>query len=136
MSKATLKIQSADEAETVFYEAFMHGDIDVMAALWAKGEVVCIHPGSGVVSGYEAVVRSWRHILEDAQGPDVRYTLLNQTQTDEIAIHLVAEEIMQDGVIVAVVIATNVYQKFDHGWLMTEHHSSIVQQEHHGETLQ
>ena len=134
--KPMLKIATADEAETVFYEAFIHADIDVMTALWADDDVVCVHPGSGVVSGYQAVIRSWQHILGDAQGPGIRYSLLNKTQTDELAVHVVAEEILHDGAVVALVVATNVYQKFEQGWLIVEHHGSVVHQEHRGETLQ
>jgi hypothetical protein len=45
LSKSALRIQSSDKAEIVFYEGFMHGDIDVMSALWADGDVVWVHPG-------------------------------------------------------------------------------------------
>lgn len=136
MPKSVLQIQTPDEAETVFYEAFMHGDKDVMAALWAEGDVVCVHPGSGVILGYDAVVRSWSHILDNANRSEIRYTATKKAVSDDLAVHLVAEEIMHNQVVVAVVIATNVYQKFEHRWLMIEHHGSVMQQEHTGETLQ
>lgn len=136
MSKPLLHIQSAEEAEIVFYEAFMRGDIDVMSALWAEGDVVCVHPGSGLISGYNAVERSWRHILENFQGGEIHYTVIKKTQTDDLAVHVVTEEILSNGFAIAVVIATNVYQRFTHSWLMIEHHASIVQQNRGGETLQ
>jgi ketosteroid isomerase-like protein len=136
MTEPVLHITSADEAETVFYEAFMHGDADVMAALWAKDNVVCVHPGSGIISGHEAVVRSWRHIFGNFHGGNIRYTVLNKTATGDLAVHVVAEEIMDDDVMAAVVLATNVYKKFSQGWRMVEHHGSVVQQEHEGRTLQ
>jgi hypothetical protein len=134
--KAMLQIQTPDEAETVFYEAFIHGDGDVMAALWADVDVVCVHPGSGLIHGHDAVVRSWSHILEHTQGSDIRYTAIKKSITDELAVHIVTEELMDGGSIMGVVIATNVYQKFDKGWLMIEHHGSLIQQQHEGETLQ
>lgn len=136
MPKASLHMQSSDEVEIVFYEAFMHGDPDVMAALWADSDVICVHPGSGVIKGYEAVTRSWRHILENTEGSDIRYSLLRKSLADELAVHNVVEEILNEGTLMAVVVATNVYQKFEQGWLMVEHHASIVQQENTGQTLQ
>lgn len=131
-----MQINSPDEAEIVFYEAFMRRDVDVMSALWADGDVVCIHPGSGVISGYDAVIRSWQHILENSQPGDIRYNVINKTQTSNIAVHVVAEEIMDNNITAAVVISTNVYKRNAHGWLMIEHHGSVVRQERKGETLQ
>jgi ketosteroid isomerase-like protein len=107
-----------------------------MAALWAEGDVVCVHPGSGLITGHAAVVRSWRHILGNFHGGEIRYTVMNKTASDDLAVHIVVEEIMDNDVVMAVVLATNVYQKFPDGWRMVEHHGSMVQQEHEGQTIQ
>jgi hypothetical protein len=136
MSNILLHIESPEEVEVVFYEAFMRGDIDVMSALWADSNVICVHPGSGVISGYEAVMRSWRHILEDSQGAEIRYNVVNKTQSKEIAVHIVAEEMMENDITIAIVISTNIYQKFENRWMMIEHHGSILNQESRGKTLQ
>jgi hypothetical protein len=48
----------------------------------------------------------------------------------------VAEEILSSGTVTAVVLATNVYRKFDSGWLMIEHHASLVQNSSQGQRLQ
>lgn len=134
--KPVLNIQSPEEAEVVFYEAFMRGDVEVMSALWADSDVICIHPGSGIISGYEAVMRSWTHILENTQGADIRYNAVKKTQSDKLAVHVVSEEIMNNSITAAVVISTNVYQRFDESWMMIQHHGAVVQQERRGETLQ
>jgi len=136
MPKSVLQIKSADEVEAVFYEAFMRCDIEVMKQLWGDGEVVCVHPGSGLISGHDAVVRSWRHILENANPAEIRYTLINKTETSDLAVHVVVEEILQHGVTSAMVLATNVYRKFARGWFMIEHHASLVPQSPKGRTLQ
>ena len=136
MSRPLIHTQSSNEAEAVFYEAFMHCDIDVMAALWAEGDVVCVHPGSGIITGYDAVMRSWRHILENSQPGDIQYKLTSKTIVGSLAIHVVEEEIRNNGTIAAVVIATNVFRRFDHGWQMIEHHGSVMQQEVAHRTLQ
>lgn len=136
MKKPVLHMQSPDEVETVFYEAFMRADYDVMQAVWAEGNVVCVHPGSGIILGHDAVVRSWKHILENSEPSEIRYTLTNQNMIDDMAVHMVTEEIMAEGTVIALVIATNVYQKFAQGWLMIEHHGSIIQQRQGNATLQ
>lgn len=135
MPASDLHIQTPDEAETVFYEAFKHGDIDVMSALWADDKVICVHPGSGLIRGHDAVVRSWRHIIEAGQ-PDIRYTATNKFVTDALAVHVVVEEIMNNDVVMAVVVSTNVYRKYEQTWLMVEHHGSMIQQERQNVTLQ
>jgi hypothetical protein len=136
MSRPLINTQSSSEAEVVFYEAFMHCDVDVMSALWAEGDVVCVHPGSGIISGYEAVVRSWRHILENSSPSEIRYDLVSKTIAGDLAIHIVTEEILNNGTPVAIVVATNVYRRFNHGWQMVEHHGSVMQQEAVHRTLQ
>lgn len=136
MPENKLKIQTPDEAETVFYEAFMHGDKEVMTALWAETDAVCIHPGSAVIYGYDAVVRSWQHILSHSRSSQICYSVNKKTVSGDLAVHLVTEEILDNNVILATVIATNVYQKFEHGWLMTGHHGSLVQTKTSNETIQ
>lgn len=136
MSTPALYIQTPDEAEVVYYEAFMNADLDVMSALWAEDDVICVHPGSGVIAGYDAVLRSWRHILENSGPAEIRYSTISKTHGENLAIHLVSEEIIDRGTVMAVVVATNVFQKFTEGWKMIEHHASVVQQDHAGETMQ
>jgi len=136
LAKPLINIQSSSEAEAVFYEAFLHCDVDVMTALWAEGDVICVHPGSGIISGHDAVVRSWQHILTNSRPPDIRYTLVSRSVSGDLAVHFVQEEIHSGEIIVANVIATNVYRRARHGWQIVEHHASIVQAEAANRTLQ
>ncbi|MGD2119099.1 MAG: nuclear transport factor 2 family protein [Chromatiales bacterium] len=122
-----LELKTPDEAEAVYYESFMHCDQQLMAALWADGDVICIHPGSGAIVGHEAVTRSWSHIFTDAQQPYLNFKVLKRTISDDVEVHLVAEEIATGQDAYALVLATNTYQKFASGWLMTGHHASLVQ---------
>lgn len=135
MKKSKLAFKTPDEVEAVFYEAFSHCDKDVMAALWAEGDVVCIHPSSGAIVGYDAVVRSWAHIFTDATRPEINYSVGKRTVSADLAVHLVTEEITAGGEMAAV-FCTNVYQQFDSGWLMIEHHASMVPMPTHGQTIQ
>ena len=135
MKNSILELKTPDEAEAIFYEAFRHCDKDVMAALWAEGDVVCVHPSSGAIVGHEAVVRSWAHIFTGASMPDIKITVGKRTVSADLAVHLVTEEIATAGE-AAVVFCTNVYQKFDSGWFMIEHHASVVPSRAQGQTLQ
>ncbi|TNF34889.1 MAG: hypothetical protein EP315_06665 [Gammaproteobacteria bacterium] len=136
MKNSKLEFKTPDEVEAVFYEAFMHCDQAVMAALWAAGDVTCIHPGSGVIAGYEAVNRSWSHIFSNAQRPAIKFSVLSKSQADGLAVHLVSEEIASANSAPILVLATNVYQQYDSGWLMVGHHASLVQVKKHHPTLQ
>ena len=136
MSTSKLELKTPNEAETVYYEVFMHCDAEVMAALWADGDVVCIHPGSGAIVGHEAVMRSWSHIFSNARPPQIAYTVSKRIVSDELMVSLVVEGIATDGGDDALVLATNVYQKYASGWLMVEHHGSLVQSRSQKQTLQ
>lgn len=137
MGSKKLELKSPDDAETVYYEAFRHCDSKVMAAMWADGDVICVHPGSGAVIGHGAVVRSWRHILTNAQTPEIEVTVLKRMDVDGLAVHLVIERLTDRNNTSVSVLATNVYQKFDSGWLIVQHHASLVEsQEATGHTLQ
>ena len=56
--------------------------------------------------------------------------------SDGLAVHLVAESFANGSPSPTVVLATNVYQKFAAGWLMIEHHGSLVHSMSDGQTLQ
>jgi len=136
MPRPVIKTRTSSEAEAVFYEAFMHCDTDVMSALWAEGDVVCVHPGSGIILGHEAVMRSWQHILENSQPTDIRYQVVKKSIVDDLAVHVVTEEILNNDTVVAIVTATNVYRRYAGNWQIVEHHGSLVQQEVASRTLQ
>lgn len=137
MQKQKLRFKTPDEVEAVFYEAFVHCDSDVMAGLWADQDVTCVHPGAAVIIKYDAIISSWMIIFDDAQGTNMQYTVINRVTTDDIAVHTTAEEMLYAGKVEALVLATNVYRKFDDGWLMIGHHGSVVGDwSVKGETLQ
>ncbi|MCG6937359.1 MAG: nuclear transport factor 2 family protein [Gammaproteobacteria bacterium] len=136
MKNSKIPFKTPDEAEAVFYEAFIRCDPEVMAGLWANEGVTCIHPGAGAIVDYDTIVRSWTNIFSNVQRTDIQHTVMSRAVSDELAVHVVAEEMLSTGTVVAVVLATNVYRKFDKGWLMIEHHASQVQNRSSGNTLQ
>ncbi len=128
--------KTPEEVEAVFYEAFQRGDAEVMAALWADGDVICVHPGYGPLVGYDTVTRSWAAIFDNVEGHDVEVRPIKCTVSDELAVHVVVEKVSTNEVVAALVLATNIYRKFDQGWMMIEHHGSVIDMLAAGETLQ
>ena len=53
-----------------------------------------------------------------------------------MAVHLVEEHIATGTESEVVVLATNVYQLFEDGWLMIEHHGSVIRSQLEGKTVQ
>ena len=118
---------SPDAAEAAFYAAFAHCDIKAMDAVWADAEVVCIHPGSSAIVGRELVLRSWSHILTNAEPPILDIEVLSRIVHDDLAVHVVEEQIRQGNSSpesTLIVLATNVYCLESDGWHLLEHHAS------------
>jgi ketosteroid isomerase-like protein len=136
MNVSKPRFKTPDEVDTVFYEAFRYCDPDVMAGLWADTDVVCVHPGAGAILNYDAIIRSWANIFSNADSTEITNTVIKRVVSNELAVFIVAEEILSSGTVTAVVLATNVYRKFDSGWLMIEHHASLVQSSSQGHQLQ
>ena len=127
MSTYQTGFATSEKAEAAFYAAFRACDQITMAQVWGPGEVVCIHPGSGAIVGHDMVLRSWSHIFTNSILPDIQVTMVRQFLNDSVAIHVVEEHIATGGSSYASVLATNIYQKYDEGWLMVEHHGSVIQ---------
>ena len=128
--------RNSDDVESVFYEAFRRCDAGVMASVWAEDKVVCVHPGSRAIVERRAIIRSWESILGSSEQAELNYTVARRWQTADLAVHFVAEELRGPGGEIAVVLASNVYRRFDHGWLRVEHHASQVQRQERPATLQ
>lgn len=53
-------------ANEAFYAAFAAGDVGQMDQVWAAGaSLACLHPGAPPLFDREAIMESWRQILED-----------------------------------------------------------------------
>jgi ketosteroid isomerase-like protein len=123
-------LQDVIEANARFYRAFESLDIELMAEVWARGEhVKCVHPGWGLLSGWDAVKASWELIFSNTR--EIRFTLT------EVRVHVrnplawvvLTENLMsraQDDVTATSVLATNIYEKTDGAWKMIHHHASHV----------
>jgi len=127
---------SADDVEDAFYASFNSCDLSAMKEIWSESNAVCIHPGSSLIIGYAAIIRSWEFIFSDASLPDIQVNMIRQNVNDSLAIHVVEEKIATGNNNPVVIVATNVYQKINAGWLMIEHHGTADQMSHDRPTLQ
>ncbi len=106
-------------ANEAFYAAFALGDYEAMVQLWAKRTtIICTHPGWTVLSGRDAVLQSWRSILENSEGSELQCRKAEAYIYGETALVTCYEVI--DGNALAV---TNVFVQEDGKWLMVHHHA-------------
>ncbi len=120
------------QANEAFYHAFETLNIKEMEKIWVKGAYVqCIHPGWGVLKGWDSVMASWRRIFENTQE---MHFLLSEVQ---IRIHgplswlTLYENItsrLGEEVVTGTVLTTNIFEKRADGWLMIHHHGSNIVQ--------
>tara|TARA_R110002096_G_scaffold99_2_gene407 strand:- start:44 stop:454 length:411 start_codon:yes stop_codon:yes gene_type:complete len=136
MSDLQSGFATPQEAEVAFYSAFAKCDTKAMDAVWAEEKVVCIHPDAHPIFGYDGVTRSWANILNSAELPDMLFNVVNSTVKGSLAIHVVEEQFVVGNDATVIILATNVYQKFEAGWLMIEHHGSTVPTELEKRTMQ
>jgi len=139
MKKSKAGYASADEAESAFYTAFIHCDLQAMQTLWARDDAVCVHPGAEPIKDYEDILSSWESIFNGAEAPHVRINVIHRITSDDLVVQMVEEHIGTLGVAGqwAMVFATNVYRRDGQGWLMVAHNASVLHIEQiEGPTLQ
>jgi ketosteroid isomerase-like protein len=108
-------------ANEAFYRAFTARDVAAMDALWARDvPVACVHPGWQVLSGREAVMASWRAILNGVP-PVIRCSAAIACMTGSSAFVVCTESIDE-----AELVATNVFVREEGGWKLAHHHAGPV----------
>ncbi len=63
-----------EEANARFYRVFETLDLRQMEEVWAHGEHVrCVHPGWGLLTGWDAVRQSWEAIFKHSE--EMRFSI-------------------------------------------------------------
>jgi ketosteroid isomerase-like protein len=120
MGPTELEVLDANDA---FYRAFTHRDADAMAALWAEDHpVACIHPGSDVLTGRDAVVASWRAVLVPGGAPELSCSHAEAHVLGDVAV-VTCHEVIRAGGRLA---ATNVFVRERGAWRMVHHHAAPI----------
>jgi ketosteroid isomerase-like protein len=120
---------SPDAAEDAFYRAFAALDPAAMRRVWSADDTVtCIHPGGPLLQGLQAVLQSWSEIFAGSQPPRLSWERLSAVESDDLAVHVTAEQIQSgdpESARGARVVATNVFRRGPAGWLLVQHHASL-----------
>jgi ketosteroid isomerase-like protein len=108
-------------ANEAFYQAFRSEDMPAMEALWAEhAPVFCIHPGWSALLGRDAVLGSWRAIIESGAPPihceEPRVQLLG-----EVGCVICIERVGSTRL-----VATNLFIREDGRWRMVHHHAGQI----------
>jgi len=121
------EIQETNER---FYRALETRDLEAMEAIWLHADHVrCVHPGWGLLSGWDSVRQSWEAIFKDSR--ELRFTLSDLQVQIEGGLAWVTgtENILsqlQGNISVTAMQATNVYERRGTRWRMVLHHASHI----------
>jgi hypothetical protein len=119
VERSETDVLAANEA---FYQAFNQRDMASMEGLWASSAPVsCIHPGWNVLQGREAVLDSWRSILNNPSQPRIVTGGATSSIFDSMAV-VICRELVAGSPLVA----TNVFVREDGGWKLMHHQSGGV----------
>ena len=127
-------VEKVNKTNTEFYRAFENLSIEMMGNLWKHDEnIVCIHPGWDLFTGWLAVRESWITIFANTEM--IKFTITN-TKTrifdnNKIAVVVCLENIettSANGRVIKIgVIATNIFEQNEQNkWLLIHHHGSPV----------
>lgn len=117
-------------ANDAFYDAFRTGNADVMASTWMEADnVSCAHTLSGLVTGFDDVIQSWRSLFAQGRPTDVNFEVLSMQVRRNLSWVICRQfitTIRGQGSIAGERVATNVFQKQKGRWRLVHHHSSPV----------
>lgn len=138
MSRPEADIAALSAANTGFYQAIEHGDLDLMGALWCDApldDVRCVHPGTSLLRGRGEVMRGWAMVMASTSYiqffiTDVVIDVLGDTAVVTCTENILTGVSAPDGSPSAFsggrAVATNVFRRTGAGWRLWVHHSSPV----------
>jgi len=123
-------IVQVQKINSEFYHAFENLSIERMEGLWKhEDNVVCIHPGWDLFTGWLAIHESWITIFRNTEMIKFIITNTKVRVFDNLAVVVCLENIetLVNGEIVRLgVIATNIFEQRENQWLLIHHHGSSV----------
>jgi SnoaL-like domain len=128
-------LPSEDESQVLevnksFYAALEALDLLKMSQVWLHEEwVKCVHPGWGLIVGWENISESWERIFQNTR--EIRIQLSHVTVRIEGTLAWVCclENISNrfgEGVDTAQAFSTNLFSLRNEGWFLIHHHASLT----------
>ena len=127
-------VDEVNKVNAEFYHAFESLSIEIMDKLWKHDEnVVCIHPGWDLFTGWLAIRESWVTIFSNTEM--IRFIITNtkvrifgNDNRTAVVVCLENIETSANGQVIKIgVIATNVFERNElNKWLLIHHHGSSV----------
>jgi len=119
-----------EEINNRFYQAFQALSIEQMDRIWDHGDdIVCIHPGWELFTGWLAIRESWVTIFQNTTSIKFLITNTKVRLLNDLAIAVCLENIesvMGHNTIRSGILSTNIFKKSNSQWLMIHHHASTV----------
>ncbi len=116
--------QAVLAANQAFYDAFRERRADALDRLWAREfEVAVIHPGWPVLYGRDAVMESWRSILEGPSPPEILCDDARAHVHGGMAFVVCTEHLTEGDL-----VATNVFVREGDAWKLAHHHAGPAPQ--------
>ncbi len=104
-------------ANQAFYDAFRAKDLAKMDRLWARNrDVAVIHPGWAALHGRDAVMESWRGIIEGPAPPEIACDEPHAYVIGGAAFVICTEHLPDEDL-----VATNVFAHEDGQWRLVHH---------------
>jgi hypothetical protein len=127
-------VDEVNKVNTEFYHAFESLSVEMMDRLWKHDEnVVCIHPGWNLFTGWLAIRESWITIFSNTEM--IRFIITNtkvrifgNNNRTAVVVCLENIETSANGQVIKIgVIATNVFERNELSqWLLIHHYGSSV----------
>ena len=130
-------VREVNKVNNEFYHAFENLSIEMMDKLWKHDEnVVCIHPGWDLFTGWLAIRESWITIFRNTDMmrfviTNTKVRIFDNNSNRIVAVVVCLENIettlANKQVIKVGVIATNIFERNElNQWLLIHHHGSSV----------
>ena len=128
--KADEIIVQVQKINSEFYNAFENLSIERMEGLWKhEDNVVCIHPGWDLYTGWLAIRESWITIFRNTEMIKFIITNTQVRVSDNLTVVVCLENIetlVNREIVRLGVIATNIFEQMENQWLLIHHHGSSV----------
>ncbi len=115
-------------ANRSFYRAFETLNLDVMAGVWAHdGQVMCVHPGWPLASGWREVRSTWEVIFANTESIRFRITDEHVDARGELGWVVCVEQMASQALGEpggGAVLATNLFRRDGEAWRLVHHHAS------------